>query len=783
MAKKLDFSKFKELLMTKGERVGLAAAAGIGGLLLLLGVFSGMAATSKDYSKKAREYAESGKRALVSGKEMPVPEGQDRDTAWRQDPLETGIHNPLQQSAEVGKTNKRLPRVIQPTPIPEPAKSEALRLPQGISVLGVAEVPDPDNPKDKKKIRTFKQVQIDYLLAGVRGYKLSFENETFSGLKDNAGKPQPVDVLLPQRLVVVHAVYDYEKQLKEFADAYGTTVDDILGRKKPEAGKLEPEGRKKDPNNKIDDLSSLLPKVLGMEIVRYEYAPGKLDDPPKKTLLYQFSADEYSPDKEGMKKFNHVKVDKLAEFFKSSVFEDDITEQLTPYHQRGLMTPLPKLLTGSYPELRLQGITKPKPIIVKSGDPKQPPRRDPPKQKGDGGINLGIKKKANDPKAEPEAPDIKAEDFSWKELEDAATGKQSHLDQFKGDFEILDPYGEVLQKDGAKLDPNMRPKGGIRQGPGPGQREPKRTKDEADDKMGPKLIRFIDVLDENALPGTTYMYSIQVYLGNPYYGKNPVDLNPDWTKSPVLRPDERSMTGTPPITIPQENFFYAANQDPTESKVPRGNDLHEPKPSPGKGDMDQSRVAVQIQQWKGNSGDHQIGDWVVVERLLVRRGDPIGRRSDVYKDPRDKKFQDELGIVMTEMPYWDPLLGSFRLPTITRKIPDKKNPKEMIDKVEPSGIPMTFLRINPPDPILVDFEGGKRDKTDKLFKGEESNYEMLLIGADGKLFVRNSAVDSQDKDRIARYQHWKERIIQARKDLQDTLPALDPGPGPKKGGR
>src|SRR5262249_50499626 len=143
----------------------------------------------------------------------------------------------------------------------------------------------------------------------------------------------------------------------------------------------------------------------------FELAPGAKE--PKKTKIYQLLVEQYDPVKGKIVYKDLPLTDKapksaLDTFFREVVFDDKNPQYLTEYMPApGLVTPLPELLTGYYPELKIKDIKgPPKPDAP---DPKTPAEPGPgemkkkPREEG-GGIKFGGGK---DPRGKPPGPEIK----------------------------------------------------------------------------------------------------------------------------------------------------------------------------------------------------------------------------------------------------------------------------------------------------------------------------------------------------------------------------------------
>src|SRR5262249_18514492 len=134
-----------------------------------------------------------------------------------------------------------------------------------------------------------------------------------------------------------------------------------------------------------------------------------------------------------------------------------------------------------------------------------------------------------------------------------------------------------------------------------------------------------------------------------------------------------------------------------------------------------------------------VGEWAVAERVIVYRGEYVGRRQRV------------------EVPYWNTVQERFVLAA------DKSGqgaPKK--------GIPVDFTPLESDPMILVDFEGGnlsytriggtKDEKPQQVRVAERAGYETLIVSPDGKLLSRTSWTDANHKERVERLDTWRRRI-------------------------
>jgi hypothetical protein len=166
------------------------------------------------------------------------------------------------------------------------------------------------------------------------------------------------------------------------------------------------------------------------------------------------------------------------------------------------------------------------------------------------------------------------------------------------------------------------------------------------------------------------------------------------------------------------------------------------------------RVRLNLEQ---RSSEVPVGDWVISD-MPVRRGEYIGR------------------VEQAKVPVWSEIRERFELPV--SPLPRVNNPL-LRPPPPPKGIPVDFTTTE----LLVDWEGGRYYQPirtgEKTFRDvrEDSNVEMLVLGADGKVRVHNSRLDSKDKDREQRaadVKKWVEEVRNNKAGGVPGKPAFDP---------
>jgi hypothetical protein len=255
------------------------------------------------------------------------------------------------------------------------------------------------------------------------------------------------------------------------------------------------------------------------------------------------------------------------------------------------------------------------------------------------------------------------------------------------------------------------------------------------------LLRFLDVTVE---PGKTYEYRVKVKIANPSFGKEELAVSAEAAADPVLVASQwRDVTRRVGeedvplrVSVSDELRYYAVDE-----KVDR------PLPA------NQERTPVQVHRWleevrvnpRDNSSVVPVGNWTILERLLLHRGEYIGRSEEV------------------EVPVWKSTLDNF---TLAAHVDDQ--PVRVAGRiVRHKGIIVDFA-TDPPvmneASVLVDFEGGKR--TIPIGDGknvvEDSPLQLLVLNSDGRLVVHSSRVDTEDPTRKERYDVWKKEITTLR---------------------
>jgi hypothetical protein len=552
----------------------------------------------------------------------------------------------------------------------------------------------------------------------------------------------PAEVARPAQLVVVQASFPYKAQLEAFRKAL---------RLRSEA--------------ELFDRPEMAPRFLGLNVLRREVRPGGEKSPWEP--LYRIDPES------GQLSLAPV----LGAFFRQATRDEDQNAAVADYLVRGLACPLPRLTGATYRPVDLVGIDA-KPVFPspkapgmtgqpKPGGPKFQPG--PGKEVGPKDVNtqvrdllqLLLKLQQNDPKRKArlvELTQLFKETIGDKrrQLQALQEYYQKHYGAMKtnpkgGNPAKAGPGAEPsgnrqrmhlsqlpqrlrdrLQGRTFALDPYGRAPPGALPGAPPGPdfvERPERC-----------LVRFLDV---GVSPGKTYQYSIQVCMANPNFGQRAEVRTDEEARKPCLL---SAPVLTEEVRAGPDWHFYVVDQSPLETKVAGFKTVDRLRPVPP------DRIAVQVHRWVSDLGEagpappQLVGDWLIAERLLIKRGELIGK-----------------GVVEVEAPVWDATRSTHVLGRLVRPGKGKGTPA-----VSKTAIPINFAGDS--SPVLADFWGTPED---------EGYVEALALSADGRLTVRNSCDDSgrthaDGEERQVRYETWRSRLREARRQSPPPRPAGNP---------
>ncbi len=676
---KVDTQQLKQLLREKVEFVGLGVACFLTVLFLGMGLVAAFGARSPDVKITADALALKKKIADAEPLTEAVPEA-GKDPAVVK--VDSGGKWPL------GLPGDRFPAV---TWFDASGAGEVKKRNPPILPIDVVD-----------RAGNVKFVQLDALEVPVPMYQVT-RDQKIDVLKTPDGKNLPAYALRTQRLVVVNATFPYKEQM----DLY----------------------RKALRIEKAEELTEkgLAPKLAGLNVYR-------------RVILSEDKATEWEPVYAAEKDGKVTARKPIHDLLTRCAYDESMLQQYGQLMPGTANTPLPRPAHGGYPKLQLEGIVAREVEGAKSED-------GPPMKGGPGGFNLpgGAEKEKKDPGAMVAnlPPALPPWQLPLKIL------PRAFRERLSGKVNYFNPFGAFPDEEGAKDDGagkqgilGMAPKGSMFPGMMKGGKLPgmqpmgKEGEGEKGGEAGTSgmsengkvLVRFVDA---DVQPGVTYQYFVQVRMANPNYGKtSEVAYDSLAEQKELLSPGAL----TPTVTIPGEFHFYLVDQHPLETKV-RGQRTtidYAPREVPA------DKVPVQIHKWVRQviAGDeYQVNNWVIAERLLLTRGETIGRQG-----------------VEVEVPVWDIFRNAFVLGAMGNVGKGKAVPRAAVK----TALPIDFGPDDGRPPVLADFTRGTA-------RFEDGNTEALIVEPDGSLVVRNSREDSDPasevgKDRVQRYDTWRNRI-------------------------
>lgn len=260
------------------------------------------------------------------------------------------------------------------------------------------------------------------------------------------------------------------------------------------------------------------------------------------------------------------------------------------------------------------------------------------------------------------------------------------------------------------------------------------------------LVRIIDVTVE---PGKIYEYQVQIRMANPNYKRPDVAsglyadgkyLDSEWSTMPVR------------VAVTPELVYYAVDQMLADGKGRK----------PGTPDFDKSKyIAIQAHRWLtefqlAGARDTKmvVGEWAVAERFPVGRGMYLGRR------------------VPVKLPVWRPQQQSYVLPDLTQG----RRKDERVIQVPFEYDEAQTRRATAPQAILVDFEQRGERSYDRIVReadddgperrqvvSDSTAGHALIMNPDGRLILREAALDLADPERSQRLADFRKRIKEVEK--------------------
>jgi hypothetical protein len=538
------------------------------------------------------------------------------------------------------------------------------------------------------------------------------------------GKP-PAFTVIPLRLVTIHAVVPYKKQLEEMKRALRLQT--------------EAEARQWGPWYDGYEVQRKVSQVMPDGSLR---------------VLQNWPADIKDTSA------NYLFEEKYIELIDSRKIADHFDEGYIPYFLKPemmLAMPLPRLAEGlgvKYPEVKLKDITDNIDKLKKANQKEIPPSE------------LLNRVKGTNPKNKlyaPKAADVGGFGYESGKYGPTATGMGS-----ESGMSPMPPApagkGPAAPGPGG---PRPAPPEGF--GPGSGATE---TAAEVENF----LLRFVDC---DVKPGHVYEYRIRLRMWNPNYKQDQYVANPEFAKDSYKTLYSKWLQLETPITVPAESFLYAhdvkAYRDAIDAQYPRDSKEVETRAVNSLLQAKDGQAVLQVATWMEQvrtdaAKREPVGGWVVSE-MPVGRGEYVGRKQFV------------------KLPLWSSELQQYVLREVAEKVafdrfgkPTAVQPKGWLVDFSTKSVLVDFEggRVKSRTRVSFDGKGQAVTNTNDRNLDEDVATEVLIVRADGKLVVRNSQTDDTDPNRSGIVKGWAEWLKDVEKRVLPKAGMSD-NPFDKKG--
>jgi hypothetical protein len=257
------------------------------------------------------------------------------------------------------------------------------------------------------------------------------------------------------------------------------------------------------------------------------------------------------------------------------------------------------------------------------------------------------------------------------------------------------------------------------------------------------LVRIVDT-DPFIQPGRKYQYRFQIKMENPNYKKPElVSLKSD-AETSILYGEWSEPSET--VTVPGESYLYSVDATMPDPKDPKKVVPMNLKDGQGMLQMHRWQEQVRVEKFK-----EPFGDWLVVD-TVVSRGARVGGRQFV------------------NLPLWSSEFNNF----VLREFKDDKVAR---GKEPRRGV---FLDLTRTDLFVVDVEGGRLSYTTPRNRriDDETSQEILIFSEEnGSMRLLSSAADRESTERKSREDAWKSWVAEVEAATRKTNPT-----GGKEGG-
>ncbi len=270
------------------------------------------------------------------------------------------------------------------------------------------------------------------------------------------------------------------------------------------------------------------------------------------------------------------------------------------------------------------------------------------------------------------------------------------------------------------------------------------------------LLRFLDC---DVKPGRTYEYRVRLRMANPNYLQDKLVANPEFAKETYKMLYSKWLQLDVSITVPAESFLYAYDTKAYREQTAKDYAAADQKELLNRLQIKDNQAVVQMATWmeqvRTDAGTKRepVGSWVVTE-IPVGRAEYIGRKQYVKLPLWSSETQQYL---LREVA--DKIVGG---PKATKDLPQ---PKGWLVDFSTKSILVDFEggKVKSKFNVGFDDKGNVVQKT-RQFE-EEVATELLIVRPDGKLVVRSSKSDDIDENRKDVASKWSEwlKLVEGRK--------------------
>lgn len=287
------------------------------------------------------------------------------------------------------------------------------------------------------------------------------------------------------------------------------------------------------------------------------------------------------------------------------------------------------------------------------------------------------------------------------------------------------------------------------------------------------LLRFVDC---DVKPGRTYEYRVRLRMVNPNYSQDKLVANPVFATDAYKILYSKWDTLDLSITVPAEDFLYAFDTKTYREQTAEAYKGADQSELLRRMQLKDNQAVVQVASWmeqvRTDAGTKRepVGAWVVTE-IPVGRGEYIGRKQYIRLPLWSSETQQ---YVLREVADKIVVGGA-------KDKKDQPQPKGWMVNFSTKSILVDFEGGKVKTKTAIGFDETGKVIAKSRTIDEEAATELLIVHPDGKLEVRSSKQDEADetrKDVASRWAEWL-KLVEGRGAGAGGVTPVDPF-APKK---